>query len=44
MSPLAMKILKYREAVYDALRNVKANAIVSRDQGPLQNCLEDVAS
>jgi hypothetical protein len=40
---------EYRESVYDALRKVKVDAIamedyVAKDQRPLQNCLEDVAS
>lgn len=37
---------EYREAVYDGLRKVKADAIVmedyvARDQRPLQKCLKD---
>lgn len=39
----------HREAVYDALRKIRADVIamedyIAQDQRPLQNCLEDVAS
>ena len=40
---------EYREAVYHALRKIKADVIameeyVAKNQRPLQKCLEDVAS